>query len=166
MADSIKPFILERTFEAPRALVWDAFTKAEHLKHWMGPSGSLSHASIDLKPGGIFHYGMALPNGQTMWGKWTFREIVPQEKLVVVVSFSDANKGVTRHPMSADWPQETLSTTTFTESGGKTTIRMAWSAINATEKERDTFDASRDSMTTGWKGTYDALDAYLKSLRH
>jgi uncharacterized protein YndB with AHSA1/START domain len=165
MADSLKPFVLTRTFDAPRALVWEVFTKAEHLKHWMGPSGSLSHATVDLKPGGTFHYGMALPDGKVMWGKWTFREIVPQEKLVVVVSFSDADKGVTRHPMSADWPLETLSTTTFTESGGKTTIRLEWRAINASEKERDTFDAAHDSMTQGWGGTMAALDTYLAKIQ-
>jgi uncharacterized protein YndB with AHSA1/START domain len=165
VADSLKPFVLTRTFDAPRALVWDVFTKAEHLKYWMGPSGSLSHATIDLRPGGIFHYGMTLPDGKTMWGKWTFREIVPPEKLVIVVSFSDENKGITRHPLSPEWPEETLSTTTFTESGGKTTIRLEWRAINATEKERDTFDAAHDSMNQGWGGTYAALDAYLKSLQ-
>ena len=50
MAES-KPFILTRTFDAPRALVWDMFTKSEHLKHWMGPTGALSHATMDLRPG-------------------------------------------------------------------------------------------------------------------
>ena len=166
MADSKLPFVLTRTFDAPRALVWDAFTKAEHLKHWMGPPGSkLSHVEVDLKPGGVFHYGMAMPNGQTMWGKWTFKEIVPPEKLVVVVSFSDANKGVSRHPMAPNWPLETMSTTTFTEANGKTTIRLEWRAINASEEERDVFDSSHASMTGGWNGTMDALAAYLATLR-
>ena len=95
-----KPFILTRTFDAPRKLVWEVMTQAEHLKHWMGPTGQLTHATVDLRPGGVFHYGMAMPDGTTMWGKWTFKEIVPPEKLVVLVSFSDENKGETRHPMA------------------------------------------------------------------
>jgi uncharacterized protein YndB with AHSA1/START domain len=75
---------------------------------------------MDLNPGGRFHYCMKTPDGHAMWGRWTFLEILPPEKLVVVVSFSDAKGGVTRHPMSATWPLETLSTTTFTERAGKT----------------------------------------------
>jgi uncharacterized protein YndB with AHSA1/START domain len=164
MADTGKPFVITRTFDAPRALVWEMFTKAEHLKHWMGPGGALSHATVDLRVGGIFHYGMALPNGQTMWGKWTFVEITPPEKLVLIVAFSDADKGVTVHPMSATWPRETRSVTTFTESNGKTIIRLEWTAHNATPEEQATFDAAHDSMTQGWGGTMAALDAYLKSL--
>jgi uncharacterized protein YndB with AHSA1/START domain len=166
MADSRKPFILTRTLDAPRQLVWDTFIKAEHLRHWMGPAGTkMDHVKVDLRPGGVFHYGMKMPDGNTMWGKWTVREIDPPKKLVVVVSFSDENLGVTRHPIAPGWPLETLSTTTFAENGGKTTITLEWRAVNATEEERDLFDSSHDNMTGGWTGTMDALDAYLKTLR-
>ena len=160
-----KPFILTRTFDAPRKLVWEAMTQAEHLKHWMGPSGSLTYATVDLKPGGIFHYGMAMPDGTTMWGKWMFKEIVPPEKLVVLVSFSDENKGDTRHPMAPVWPLQTLSTTTLTEKDGKTTLHLHWTAYNATPEEQAVFDSMHDSMTQGWGGTMNALDAYLKQLQ-
>jgi uncharacterized protein YndB with AHSA1/START domain len=142
MANSRKPFILTRTFDAPRQLVWDTFTKAEHLKHGMGPAGTkMDHVKVDLRPGGVFHYGMKMPDGNTMWGKWTFREIDPPKKLVVVVSFSDENLGVTHHPIAPGWPLETLSTTTFAENDGKTTITLEWRAVNATEEERDLFDS-------------------------
>ncbi len=160
-----KPFTLTRTFDAPRQLVWDVFTKAEHLKHWMGPTGQLSHATVDLKPGGVFHYGMAMPNGDVMWGKWTFKEIDPPKKLVVVVAFSDEKLGLTRHPMAPAWPLETISTTTLVENAGKTTITLEWRAYNATPEEQAAFDASHDSMTAGWGGTMNALDAYLKTQR-
>lgn len=159
-----KPFVLTRTFDAPRELVWDTFTKAEHLKHWMG-IGSLSHATVDLRPGGVFHYGMKMPDGSTMWGKWTFEEIVPPEKLVVIVAFSDENQGITRHPMSPTWPRETRSVTTFTEKDGKTHLRLEWSAYHATAEEQAIFDTSHDSMTQGWSGSMNGLDAYLKTLR-
>jgi uncharacterized protein YndB with AHSA1/START domain len=94
-------------------------------------------------------------------GKWTFLEIVPPEKLVVIVSFSDAQGGVTRHPLSAAWPLETLSTTTLTEHDGKTTLTLAWSAFNATDTERQTFDSNHAGMTQGWSGTMEQLTAYL-----
>lgn len=161
-----KPFILTRTFDAPRKLVWDVMTQAEHLKHWMGPTGQLSHATVDLRPGGVFHYGMAMPSGDVMWGKWTFKEIVPPEKLVVIVAFSDEAKGMTRHPMAPAWPLETISTTTLTEKDRKTRMTLEWRAYNASIEEQAVFDASHDSMTQGWGGTMAALDAYLKTLRH
>lgn len=158
-----KPFTLTRTFDAPRQLVWDAMTKAEHLKHWMGPTGGLIHATVDLRPGGVFHYGMAMPDGSTMWGKWTFKDIDPPKKLVVIVAFSDEKLGMTRHPMAPTWPLETLSTTTLTEKDCKTTVHLEWVAYNATAEEQAVFDSSHDSMTGGWTGTMDALNAYLKT---
>jgi uncharacterized protein YndB with AHSA1/START domain len=160
-----KPFILTRTFDAPRKLVWEVMTQAEHLKHWMGPTGQLSHATVDLRPGGIFHYGMAMPGGTVMWGKWTFKEIVPPEKLVVIVAFSDADKGETRHPMAPDWPLETISTTTLVEKGGKTFMTLEWRAYNASAEEQAVFDGAHDSMTQGWGGTMNALETYLKQLQ-
>ena len=55
------------------------------------------------------HYGMRTPDGNEMWGKWIYREIVKPERLVVVASFSDAQRGITRHPLSPEWPLETPS---------------------------------------------------------
>lgn len=154
--------MLTRVFAAPRALVWSAFTEREHLQRWFTPKGfTMSKCAVDLRRGGVFHYGLKAPNGGEMWGKWVFREIVAPEKLVVVVSFSDANGGVTRHPLSATWPLETLSSTTFTESGGKTTLRLEWSAFNATPIEQKTFDDAHSSMEQGWAGTMEQLTAYL-----
>ncbi len=161
------PFILTRTFDAPRELVWKAWTDPEHLKRWFGPKGfSLPVCNMDFRPGGVLHYCLRSPEGHEMWGKWTIREIREPEKLVVIVSFSDAQGGVTRHPMSATWPLETLSTTTFTERDGKTTLTIAWSAYNATEIERSTFDNSHEGMTKGWGGTMEQLTAYLAAIQH
>ena len=162
----MREFVLAREFAAPRQLVWDAWTKPEHLQRWFGPKGfSLSVGAFDFKPGGTFLYGMKSPDGHAMWGKWTFREIVPPEKLVVITSFSDAQGGVTRHPLSASWPLETLSTTTLAEKDGKTTLTLRWVAINASDEERRTFDAAHDSMTQGWGGTIEQLTAYLAKIQ-
>lgn len=155
-------FTISRTVDAPRALVWKAFTQREHLMRWFGPKGfTMPACTLDLRPGGIFHYGMRAPDGAEMWGKWIFREVVAPQRLVVIVSFSDKDGGVTRHPMAPDWPLETLSTTTFSEHQGKTTITIEWSAHNATEAERNAFRAGYASMQQGWGGTFDQLDAYL-----
>ena len=162
----MREFVLVREFAAPRQLVWDAWTKPEHLQRWFGPKGfSLTVGAFDFKPGGTFLYGMKSPDGHAMWGKWIFREIVPPEKLVVIASFSDAQGDVTRHPLSASWPLETLSTTTLAEKDGQTTLTLRWVAINATDEERQTFDAAHDSMTQGWSGTIEQLTAYLAKIQ-
>ena len=99
-----------------------------------------------------------------MWGKWTFLEIDPPAKLVVVNSFSDAVGGVTRHPMSPTWPRETLSTTTFAEHAGRTTLTLRWAPYHPTDEEQRTFDGAFGSMNQGWKGTMDQLETYLAGL--
>jgi uncharacterized protein YndB with AHSA1/START domain len=156
-------FVLSRVFDAPRELVWKAFTDPERMKHWWGPKGFTVIASkMDLRPGGTYHYGMKAPNGSTMWGKFVFREIVAPERMVFINSFSDEAGGITRHPMSPTWPLQMLSTFTFEElAGGKTKFTIRWSAYNATAEEQKTFDAGHDSMRMGWGGTMDQLAEYL-----
>lgn len=162
MAAATKDFVVSRVFDAPRDLVWKAWTEADRLKEWFGPKGvTIPTVKMDLRPGGVCLYAMRMPNGQEMWGKWTFREVVAPERLVLISSFSDPSGGVTRHPMSPTWPLETLSTTTFVESGGKITLSITWSPYNATDAERETFNTSHSGMTQGWAGTMEQLTAYL-----
>jgi uncharacterized protein YndB with AHSA1/START domain len=158
-----KPFIISRTFDAPRKLVWQAFTEAERLKQWFGPKGFTPDVSkIDLRPGGTHHYRLKGPDGAMIWGKWVFREIVPQQRIVAISSFSDDTAGVTRHPMAPTWPIETLSVFTFEDAGdGKTKLTINWTPHNASAEEIKTFEDGRASMTQGWTGTFEQLEAYL-----
>ena len=69
-------FKLTRTFDAAPPVVWAVWTEADHLAKWFGPAGlKLVVRSLDLTPGGTFLYGMQMPTGVTMWGKWVFRAI-------------------------------------------------------------------------------------------
>jgi len=156
-------FIISRVFDAPRNKVWKAWTEAERLKQWWGPKGfTVSHCTVDLHPGGVMLYCLRSLDGQDMWGKFVYREIVKPEKLVFVVSFSDEKGGITRHPMSPDWPREMLSTVIFAEQRGGTLITVRWIPTNATELERKTFEDGRDGMRQGWGGTFDQFAAYLR----
>jgi uncharacterized protein YndB with AHSA1/START domain len=165
LAGAARPFVISRVYRAPRELLWRMWTEPEHLQRWFGPEGvTIVRARLDLRPGGTYHFGIQSAGGPVMWGKWVFREIVPLERLVFVSSFSDAKGGLARHPMSATWPLETLSTIRFAEHAGKgggTTLVIEWLAINADETEQRTFDAGHASMQQGWTGTLDQLDAYL-----
>jgi uncharacterized protein YndB with AHSA1/START domain len=97
-----------------------------------------------------------------MWAKFVYREIVPQERLVWVHSFSDENGGLTRHPLSPTWPLELLTTVAFEDApGGKTKLTLHWSPLNATAEEQKTFDAAHDGMTQGWNASFERLAAYL-----
>jgi uncharacterized protein YndB with AHSA1/START domain len=155
-------FVISRVFDAPRDLVWKAFTDPEHMKHWWGPKGFKVIASkMDLRPGGSYHYGMEAPNGSPMWGMFRYREITPPSRLVFVNSFSDEAGGITRHPMAPSWPLEMLSTFSFEDLGDKTKFTIKWSPLNATAEEQATFAAGHGSMTQGWTGTLDQLAAYL-----
>ena len=160
-----KDFTISRLFDAPRDLLWQCFTDPERMKHWWGPKGFTVIASkMDLRVGDTYHYGMKAPDGSPMWGLFTYRDIVPRERLVFVNSFSDENGGVTRHPMAPTWLLYMLSTFTFEDApDGKTKFTVRWQTLDASPEEQATFDSdqSRTSMTNGWSGTMDQLAAYL-----
>lgn len=159
-------FIITRTFDAPRDVVWKAITEPDRMKEWFGPRGFSSRvAKLELRPGGIYHYCMSSADGKEMWGKFVYREIVAPERLVFINSFSDAEGNISRHPMSPSWPLEMLSTFTLAEEqDGKTTLTIKWSPHNPTADEIKTFETSHDGMRQGWTGTLDQLTDYLAKL--
>lgn len=158
-----KAFVIERTYDAPRDLVWKAFTEADRLAQWWGPKGmEMVRCTVDLRPGGLFHYAMKSPQGHEMWGKFVYREIVEPKKLVFVVSFSNAEGGAERHPLSPTWPLEVLNIITFTERDSKTLVTMVGAPVNATDIERKTFEDNHASLAGGFKPTLDSLEEYLK----
>lgn len=159
-------FEISRTFDAPRDLVWKAWTESDRMAQWFGPKGAkVVHSKNDLRPGGVYHYGMQTADGSKIWGKWVYREILEPKRLVFVTSFSDEKGGITRHPMAPDFPREMLSTILFDEANGKTTVTVKWAPINATQIERDTFDKTKPSMTGGWSGTFEQLESYLAEVQ-
>jgi uncharacterized protein YndB with AHSA1/START domain len=157
-------FVITRSFDAPRDLVFKAWTEAERLAHWWGPKGmKVRVAKLELKPGGIFHYAMQLPDRNEMWGRFIYREITPPDRIVYVSSFSDPQGNITRAPFfNGTWPLEVLNVLTFTEHAGKTTITLRGGPINATEEERSTFRTEHKSMQQGFSGTFEQLVEYLK----
>jgi uncharacterized protein YndB with AHSA1/START domain len=162
----VKPFEIARVFDAPRSRVWRAWTEAEQLRHWWGPAGFKVHTcKVDLRPGGVFLYGMTGPDGSEVWGRFVYREIEPPAKLVFIVSFSDPQGAVTRHPWSPDWPLHIGSTVLFEDLGGKTRVTVQWLPHEATEIERKTFEEGRESMKQGWTGTLDQFGRYLETNR-
>ena len=164
-AEATEEFVISRTFDAPRDLVWKAWTNAEALAKWWGPKGSTIRViKLDFRPGGVFHYAMAFQPGHEMFGRFVYREIEAPGRLVYVNSFSDADGGITRAPfpqLGDKWPLEVLNILTLTEQDGKTTLTLRGGPINATDEERKTYVSMFDSMRQGFGGSLDQLDAYL-----
>lgn len=155
-------FTISRTFDAPRELVWSALTEPDRLFKWWGPKdATILGGELDLRSGGMYHYGMRTPDGGESWGKAVYREVDALAHLVWVNSFSDAEGGTARHPLSAEWPLEMLTTYTLTEESGKTTLRIEWRAINAAPNEEKVFEDNFDNCRLGWTGSLDALEKYL-----
>jgi uncharacterized protein YndB with AHSA1/START domain len=143
--------------------VWQAWTEREHFMSWFGPKGfKITHARMELRAGGMFHYCMAAPDGNELWGRAVYREVVPPAKLVWINSFSDKDGGITPHPFTQDpWPLQMLTTITFEELNGNTLVTIHWVPFDSTAAERDTFEKGRESMQMGWTGTLDRLTAFL-----
>jgi uncharacterized protein YndB with AHSA1/START domain len=101
-----REIVLTRVFNAPRHLVWEAFTKPELLKRWFGPRDwSLVVCEVDLKVGGGFRFVLRGPDGRDMGMRGTYREIVPGERSIHTEAFDD-------------FPGESIVTTVLVENGG------------------------------------------------
>lgn len=126
-------FVLARVFDAPRELVFRAWTEPERLKRWWGPEGyTMPVCEIDPRPGGVFFHCMRSPEGREYWGRGVFREVVVPERLVLTDSFADAEGNVvpaTRYGLSPNWPLETLMTVTFEERAGETEVTVRHAGI-------------------------------------
>ena len=165
MSQAAAPFSISRIFNAPRELVFGVHTQAAHLEHWWSPTGFKTiHSSMDFRVGGVYLYGNEGPDGMQIWGKQVFREIVPNERLTYIQSFSDKDGGVTRHPLSATWPLESLANIVFEAiDSASTMVTLTWQPWNSDDIGNSTFDAARSGMEQGIGGTFAKLDAYLKT---
>ena len=120
--------VLTRTFDAPRELVFQAWTQPEHLARWWAPKGCTTQVrELDLRPGGRFHFCMRTPDGQDVWGLGIYREIVVPERIVYLDSFADADGNPvppTHYGVSAGHPAEALVTVTFAAQGRRTLLTL------------------------------------------
>ncbi|MGE4170525.1 MAG: SRPBCC family protein [Candidatus Margulisiibacteriota bacterium] len=160
-----KPFVLSRTFNASPEILWDMWTKPEHMRRWWGAQDfGVAYSKMDFRRGGSYHYGMTNPDGSTIWGKMWFKDIVLHKRLMFINGFSDEHGGIAQHPMNPGWPKELLSTIHFESENGKTNLTIEWVPINATPAEIECFNNGHDSMTGGWTGTLDRLEEALTTL--
>jgi uncharacterized protein YndB with AHSA1/START domain len=112
-----REIVAERTFDAPRELVWQAWTDPERLAQWWGPRNwRTTVKEFDLRPGGAFFYVINGPDGAESWAKSVYKEIVPPERLVYQDTFADKEGNP-----APGMPTMTI-TNEFIEANGKTTL--------------------------------------------
>ncbi len=139
---------MTRVFDAPRNLVFDAYTKPELVRRWLlGPPGwTMTVCEIDLTMGGKYRYEWRGPAGEELGMGGVHREIVRPERIVCTQLFDQ------------DWTGgETLGTLVLTEHNGKTTV--ANTVLYASKAARD--GALQSGMEQGMAAGYDRLDELL-----
>jgi uncharacterized protein YndB with AHSA1/START domain len=146
---SDREVVLTRVIDAPRRLVFAAYTDPEHVPHWMlGPDGwSMPVCEIDLRPGGQWHFVWRRPNGEEMEMRGEYREIDPPERIVNTESWG------------GEWP-ETLNTLILTEHDGQTTITQR--VLYPSQDARDA--ALGTGMKDGASISYARLETYLRTV--
>lgn len=161
-----KQLILTRTFNASRTLVFEAFTKAEHLANWWGPKGmKLEVIKLDVRPGGIFHYSMEAETGHKMWGIFKYEEINEPNSITFINAFADSDGNIIRAPFSPVWPLEIYNIWTFTETDNQTTITLKGYPVNASDEENKFFESMHASMEQGFGGTFEQFSEYLAKIK-
>jgi uncharacterized protein YndB with AHSA1/START domain len=145
--------VITRLIDAPRELVFAAWTDPARLVKWFAPHGcSIHFTSIDIRPGGSFHSCIRNPRFKDCWAIGTYREVVPPERIVFSMAVADANgQRVTavQAGMDPEWPAETLVTVTFTADGDRTKLTLHQTVLETIAK--------RTGAYPSWIAMFDRL---------
>jgi len=152
-----RELVITRIFDAPRELVFDAYSDCEHLKQWWGPrQWPMAECTLDFREGGVWHYCLRGPNeGDESWGKAVYREIVKPERIVYNDHFCDKDGNI-----NEDMPQ-ILMTFEFAESEGKTKLTSRAQYPTASDL-KTVLDMG---MVEGITETLDRLEEHLAAIQ-
>jgi uncharacterized protein YndB with AHSA1/START domain len=144
-----RELVITRLFEAPRDLVFRAWTEPDRAARWWGPQGFVTtYCNMDVRPGGTFRVCMRSPEGIEHWKQGIYREVVERERLVFTFAWDDA-EGKPSH--------QTLVTVTFIERGDKTELILRQVVFETVE--------ARDNHQRGWTSTLERFAEYLAQNR-
>ena len=147
-------FAITRIFDAPRELVFRAWTEQQYVVRWWGPHGfTAPFCKIDFRVGGSFHYCMRSPDGKEYWTKGSYQKIVVPEKIVSTMYLSDASGNLvapSEYGFGPDFPSEMLDIVTFDiHEGDKTKLML--------RRNHATSIAKRYQEDQGWSQSLDRL---------
>ena len=140
--------VITRTFDAPRALVFKAWSKAEHAVRWFGPQNfTCPQCTMDFRVGGAYRACIRSPEGKEYWMRGIYREIVEPERIVFTFSWEE----------EGERGRENLVTVTFAEQGDKTRMTFRQAFFESVSE--------RDSHNEGWTECFERLAEFLAGAR-
>lgn len=152
-----KELFITHVFNAPRALVFEAWTDPEKLKHWYAPDGcTIEFKSLNATEGGTFHSCVHDPVHGDCWIKGLYTEVTAPEKLVFSMIISNENGDDVRCADAGkpeDWPEEVLTTVTFTEVGKLTKLTIHQTVSEAEAKQTGAYQS--------WINMFNKLEAII-----
>jgi len=160
--------VVSRVFDAPRELVFEAWTQPEHFTRWFGPHGTeVVACEIDARPGGEIRFGHRSGDGSTLYLKGTFREVVEGERLVFVIGFVDEHGRPGGHPMFPDWPLETMLGTTVTLQSVDDGTRVTVAQFVEPPEIASHPEVKRNQQLAreGWMQVFERLGGHLSASR-
>jgi uncharacterized protein YndB with AHSA1/START domain len=152
--------VIQRVFDAPRSLVFEVWTKAEHFARWFGPHGAeVVDCELDPRPGGIIRFGHRFPDGWTLFLKGTFGEVLPNERLSFSVGFVDEQGRPRHHPMFPDWPLDASLevTVAFEDVAAGTRVRLWHRLMPPDIVSLPSVKRWGELALQGWQQTFDRL---------
>jgi uncharacterized protein YndB with AHSA1/START domain len=157
-------FVMEREFDAPRELVWRTWTEPELLGHWYGPGVETVVHKLDVRVGGAWLNEMKMGE-RSGYQRCDYTEVMKPERLVMLMSTTDADWNLAANPMMPDWPRVLLTTVTFEDAGSKTKMRLEWSPHEATDAEIACFAGAVENLGKGWGAGMVMLEEMLADLQ-
>jgi len=164
---NVEPSIIIREFDAPRQLVFDAWTQIKHLNNWMFPMQGCTceFASADITDGGSSLHKITMPNGHEMWLLTKYEEVQSPEKLVFLQYMSNENGDIVPMEHMPNWPKDMLATLLFEElSDTKTKLTFLWEPRDPSLVELEAFNFTRSDHGKGWGAGMEQLHIYLAAL--
>jgi uncharacterized protein YndB with AHSA1/START domain len=156
-------FVINHSFLAPIDKLFDMWTTPAHIAAWLPPAGfTMAFKHTDIRTGGAATFSISNEDF-TMFIRHEYVQVRRPDRLEYLQTFIDEHGKNSRQPGSPTWPETTLVTVLFTEEApAETRVTVRFDLHGAqTPEEVATFVAERAGMTTGWSGSFDALDALL-----
>ncbi len=140
-----RELVLSHLIDAPRPLVFKAWTKPEHVARWWGPKGfTTTYCDMDIRVGGAYRFCMRSPQGTDHWKRGAYREIVEPERIVFTFAWENADGSLS---------PELLTAVTFAEEAGKTRLTLRQSGFDSVER--------RDDHLGGWTSCLERFADYM-----
>lgn len=161
---TVEPSVLNRDFNAPMQLVYEAWTQEQHLCQWQVPNAQVKceYQTANIESGGSALHKMIMPNGHEMYLLTKYHELSPYHTIVFTQYQSNA-QGDILPPMMPNWPKEIRATITLSESDGVTSMSFVWQPITPTKDEAEGWEASRSQANNGWAGAFEILAGYVEN---